>query len=337
MSILNFTQVFAKELPSIEKSLEAHLNTLPSVVMPIIKHTAKAGGKRLRPLLTLLCAKLFISKEHKLDNEIYSLASCLEMIHLASLLHDDVIDNADTRRNKPTAHTIFGASSTILAGDALLGYACEHMASYNCPELFSLYAQAVMQTTKGELEEIAMQGSLAHGDEKYYEIISGKTAYLLRSACTMGALYMQKVKNLPISQEEIEAIGQYGEELGMAFQLIDDALDFAPEEQIGKPQGGDIREGKATIPVLAYYHSLSKEDAKIFEEKFKAAGSENEFTQEEVSTISQIILDKKFDELARLKALEHLDKAKACLDIFQKSQAKDILLSALDYLSKRNT
>ncbi len=337
MSIINFTKVFAKELPTIEKNLEKHLNLLPELVKPIIKHTASAGGKRLRPLLTVLCAKLFQEKSSVLSENIYDLASCLEMIHLASLLHDDVIDNADLRRNKPTAHTIYGPTATILAGDALLGYACEHIASYKSPELFSLYASAVMQTTRGELEEISMQGSLSHSDEKYYEIIRGKTAYLLRSACTMGAVYMQKVMNLPISDEEIKAISLYGEELGMAFQLIDDALDFAPEAQIGKPQGGDIREGKATIPVLAYYHSLSGNEAEIFAKKFASAGTKNEFSQEEVINISNIILERKYDELARTKAMEHLEKAKINLKTFPSTSTKEILISALDYLSKRNT
>ncbi len=337
MSILSFTKIAAKELPTIEKSLEKHIDSLPAIVKPIIAHTSKAGGKRLRPLLTVLCAQIFEDKDTKCNKEIYSLSTCLEMLHLASLLHDDVIDNADTRRNKPTAHTIFGATKTILAGDALLGYGCEHVSSYKSAELISLYSTAVMKTTSGELEEISMQGSLEHGEEKYNEIIRGKTAFLLRAACKMGALYMQKVQNLAISDEEVEALAQYGEELGMAFQLIDDALDFAPEEQIGKPQGGDIREGKATIPVLAYYHSLSKEDAEIFKAKFAAAGTEKEFTQAEVEEISKIILEKQFDKLARDKALSHLENAEKCLEIFPNSKTKEILISALSYLSSRNT
>ncbi len=321
----------AQELPQIEKTFASLLESLPEIVKPPILHTSSAGGKRLRPLLVVLCAQL-LGKPNK---EVYALASCLEMIHLASLLHDDVIDNALTRRKKPTAHTIYGTNSTILAGDALLGFACEYIANYKSPELFIAYARASMRTTVGELEEISLQGSLEHGIEKYNEIIRGKTAYLLRSSCMMGALYMQKVMNLSIKDEEVEVLGQYGEEIGMAFQLIDDALDFAPEEQIGKPQGGDIREGKATVPVLAYYHALPESEAIIFKERFAAAGTEREFTQKEVEQISNEILNKGYDALAKDKAMEHIEKAKSCLDIFPDSHIKKILLAATDYICQR--
>ncbi len=333
MSVIEFTKIFALELPTIEKALAQHFERLPKVVQPAVKHTSNAGGKRLRPLLTVLCAKIF----GKVNNEIYNLAATLEMIHLASLLHDDVIDNALTRRNTPTAHTIFGTNATVLAGDALLGYACEYVSRYGCPHIFATYAKALMNTTKGELEEISFQGSLDSTEEEFYDVIRGKTAFLIRASCMMGAYYMQSVTKSPVTNEEIEALGQYGEELGLAFQLFDDALDFAPESQIGKPSGGDIREGKATLPIRAYYNSLPEDKAKIFKEKFSATGTENEFTQAEVEEISQEILQKGYDNIAREAAKKHLDNARNCLDIFPNSSVKNTLIAAIDYLGKRNS
>lgn len=333
MDAILFTKIFAKELPNIERHLESLLQLLPTNIHEIVEHTSKAGGKRLRPLLTLLSAQLF----GKTDNNIYPLASCLEMLHLASLLHDDVIDNASTRRKQVTAHTVYGNTMTILAGDALLAFACERISQLNVPELVSAYSKALLQTANGELEEIKMQGSLEHGLDVYYSIIRGKTAYLLRSASEIGALYMQKVMKYPVSDEEVQAIAQYGEEIGMAFQLIDDALDFAPEKQIGKPQGGDIKEGKATLPILMYYQSLPTEEARIFKEKFAQTKTSNPFTSDEIKEISEKIRANSYDSLAREKALEHLEKAKECLNAFPRSNAKDCLLSALTYLSTRNT
>ncbi len=338
MSLISFTKIFALELPKIEKHLEQNISLLPKSIQEIITHTSKAGGKRLRPLLTLLCAQL-IAKSHKYDkainNEIYTIASCLEMLHLASLLHDDVMDNADSRRGKKTAHTIYGNTKTILAGDALLALSCEILTKYNSPELISVYANATLKTTEGQIEEIAHQGSLDHGMEKYKEIIHGKTAYLLRSTCQMGAVYMQKMTDIDVSDEEIAHLSQYGEEIGMAFQMIDDALDFSPEEQIGKPQGGDIREGKATIPIIAYFNSLDSTAKKNFKEKFEKAGTDQFFTEMQVKEISEEILAKGFDKLAYDEAMKHFDNARKALDIFPNSEQKNILLAAIDYLSSR--
>ncbi len=340
MSLISFTKVFALELPRIEKHLENNILLLPKSIQDIILHTSKAGGKRLRPLLTLLSAQLIAKSSNyneKINEEIYSIASCLEMLHLASLLHDDVIDNADTRRGRPTAHTTYGNTSTILAGDALLALSCEILTKYNCPELISIYAQATLKTTEGQIEEIAYQGSLDHSNEKYCEIIHGKTAYLLKSTCLMGAMYMKKVLNAKVKDEEINALSTYGEEIGMAFQMIDDALDFALEEQIGKPQGGDIREGKATIPVIAYYNSLDSKEKEIFREKFANYGKANSFTDIEVKEISQKIIEQGFDKLAHNEAIKHFNNAKNALAIFPNSETKDLLLAAIEYLSSRKS
>ncbi len=328
------TKISTKELPLLEKSIEELLLMLPQNVQKVAKHTAKAGGKRIRPLLTLLSAQAF----GKTDKNIYPLCSCLELLHLASLLHDDVIDNADKRRNKPTAHTLYGKAQTILSGDALLAHSNAIIASYSDPDLMKTFSSALIQTATAAFEEIEIAGRLDLGIEKYYEIIRGKTAYLILSSCKMGALYAKNILKAEVSEEEVEAISLYGEEVGLAFQLIDDALDFAPQEQTGKPQGGDIREAKATIPILAYYDFLlssNKEKAEEFKTKFMQSKTEIAFTQAEVDNICMEIRTHKFDELARIKAAEHLQNAKNHLAKLPKSSARNIFVQLADYLDKR--
>ncbi len=336
MSILSFSTILTKELPRIEDKLEQVFNSLPPSIHEIVNVTSKAGGKRLRPLLAVLSAQFFTNKKFDSKEPIYTAACTLEMLHLASLLHDDVMDNADTRRGKATAHTKFGNTKTILAGDGLLAKASEMLTHYNSNKLMRVFANATLYTANGQIEELAYQGSLEHGIEKYKEIIRGKTAYLLRSSCLLGAVYMQDVHtDSQVTDAEVEALGQYGEEIGMAFQMIDDALDFAPMSQTGKPQGGDIREGKATLPILAYYHSLKASEKEIFAYKFSKAGTSEQFTEEEVSEISAKIIANSFDQVAHIEAKKHFDNAAKCLDIFENSKSKDIFLAAIDYLSQR--
>ncbi len=329
------TKVSIKELPLLEKSIEELLQMLPKNVQNIAMHTSKAGGKRIRPLLTLLSAQIF----GKADKNIYPLCSCLELLHLASLLHDDVIDNADKRRNKPTAHTLYGKAQTILSGDALLAHSNAIIASYGDADLMQSFSSALIKTASAAFEEIEIAGNIDQGVEKYYEIILGKTAYLISTSCRMGALYAKNILKKSVTDEEVEALSLYGKELGLAFQLIDDALDFAPQEQTGKPQGGDIREAKATIPILAYYDFLVASDsqrAEEFKRKFMQTKTEIAFTQDEIDNICKEIRSHKFDELARSKAREHILNAKNHLEKLPQGSVRNIFIQLADYLDKRD-
>ena len=236
----------ALELPPINKALSRAAEGLPHPVRPIARHIFEAGGKRLRPLLTILMARL-LGYDKK---DIYDLAVTMEMLHAATLLHDDVLDNADTRRGKPAAHTIFNATSTILAGDAMLAHANALVAQCGDPRLCLCFSEATSRTAAGEILEIAAQHQVETTAEEYEEIIRGKTAWLIRASCQLGALRAGADDAL------VEAAAAYGENIGMAFQIVDDALDFAPQSVTGKPSGGDVREGKLTPPLRMYRDSL---------------------------------------------------------------------------------
>ncbi|MDR0239365.1 MAG: polyprenyl synthetase family protein, partial [Deltaproteobacteria bacterium] len=234
------------ELPAISRALDQTVDALPSSVQPVARHILDAGGKRLRPFLTVLFARLLGYR----DTDIYPLAAATELLHAATLLHDDVLDEAVTRRGKPAAHMLFGIVSVILAGDALFAHTNKLVADYGDCRLSACFSEATLRTAAGEIQEIAYQRCVDQPPEIYNEIITDKTAWLLRAACEMGAL------RAGADLRVLDLTTQYGLQLGMAVQLVDDALDFAPQETTGKPSCGDVREGKLTPPLRLYREYL---------------------------------------------------------------------------------
>ncbi len=309
------------ELPHIEAALNHALETLPTPVKPIARHIFSAGGKRLRPFLTILIARLF---GYKAD-DIYKLAISMEMLHAATLLHDDVLDDAITRRNKASAHTIFDVRSTILAGDALLAAANSLVASFNDARLCHCFAEATTRTAAGEILEIQYLRTINQDTNIYDEIILGKTAWLLRATCELGGLRAYA------NNAELEQVAIYGQELGMAFQLVDDALDFAPEAITGKPTGGDIYEGKLTPPVRMYRESLSHADKIIFDKAF----TEGSFAKHDVEKIGAEICRLGFDKKTREMAKHSINIALQALDTLPQGPELEILKEMTDYVIKR--
>ncbi len=238
---------FLKELPAINAAIQAEIDTLPPLVRPVASHVMDAGGKRLRPMLTLLFARALGFRGDHLP----TLACALEFLHSATLMHDDILDHADLRRGRPAAHTVFGITPTILAGDVLLALANEIVARTGNAALTSCISKAIMQTATGEIMEIAAVRNPRLTRAEYIEIITGKTAYLIQAACEFGAIAAGA------SDRVREQAVAFGLNLGIAFQLVDDALDYtARPDTSGKPLGGDLREGKFTLPLFLYLESL---------------------------------------------------------------------------------
>ena len=250
----------ALELPPINKALSRAAEGLPHPVRPIARHIFEAGGKRLRPLLTILMARL-LGYDKK---DIYDLAVTMEMLHAATLLHDDVLDNADTRRGKPAAHTIFNATSTILAGDAMLAHANALVAQCGDPRLCLCFSEATSRTAAGEILEIAAQHQVETTAEEYEEIIRGKTAWLIRASCQLGA------QRAGADDALVEAAAAYGENIGMAFQIQDDVLDVIGNEALlGKPVHSDEKNEKTTW-VTVYGLEQAKKDVAEYSEEAMA-------------------------------------------------------------------
>lgn len=313
---------FSKELPVIDAAIDAEITQLAPIIRPVAEHVMQGGGKRLRPMLTILFARAF----HWRGDNLHTLASAIEFLHSATLMHDDIIDNAELRRGKPAAHTIFGLAPTILAGDVLLALANEIVARTGNPDLITCFSKAIMQTATGEIMEIAALGNAAMSKAEYIEIITGKTAYLIQSACESGVIAAQG------SPKAREAARIFGLNLGIAFQLVDDALDYTSSSATsGKPLGGDLREGKYTLPLLLYLESLEqKQRAALIAELSQPPISGTR--QEEIIAL---ISTGGYAQQTRNEAKAYLNLAKQALDSFPMSQEKNLLNSIIDFVLTR--
>ena len=317
MSVLKYEQV------KVNAALEKELAAMPAPLRDIAAHVLMAGGKRLRPLMTLSSARLFGAEGEKL----YELAVIPEMIHVATLLHDDVLDGAKTRRGRVSAHVRFDVPRAILAGDALLAAASHKTASFGIPELLACVSESVLMTAAGEAHEIALQHSHSHSFKEYEDIVAGKTGWLIRGSCRLGALYAGA------TPEQVEAISDYGLNLGIAFQMVDDALDFADEAVTGKPTAGDLVEGKFTPPIMKYLEFLPRCDR----ENFCAGFREGSFTEEDRARIASDIRRLGFDAEARAMAVTYLEKAERCLDALPQRFEQKLFREALEFVRGRKS
>ena len=320
--MLELKQRLAAEMPALEAALQGATLALPVPVQPTARHIFAAGGKRLRPFLTVLLARLL---GYRAD-DIYPLAVSMEMLHAATLLHDDVLDEAVTRRGQPAAHTLFGTTITILAGDALLAAANLMVAGHGDTRLSACFSEATARTAAGEILEIEYMRRLDQPAGVYEAVVLGKTAWLLRASCVMGAL------KAGADSEAVEHAAAYGEALGMAFQMVDDALDFAPESVTGKPTGGDLREGKLTPPLRMYREGLNDLDRAAFDQYF-TTGS---FSAEDAARIGQEICALGYDQRTRQLAGQYLDKAQEALAFLPDGPERLLLTQMTDYVQNRN-
>ena len=318
MAMITFVSVLKYEQVKVNAALEKELSAMPAPLRDIAAHVLMAGGKRLRPLMTLSSARLFGAEGEKL----YELAVIPEMIHVATLLHDDVLDGAKTRRGRVSAHVRFDVPRAILAGDALLAAASHKTASFGMPELLACVSEAVLMTAAGEAHEIALQHSHSHSFREYEDIVAGKTGWLIRGSCRLGALYAGA------TPEQVEAISDYGLNLGIAFQMVD-----ADEAVTGKPTGGDLAEGKFTPPIMKYLDFLPRCDRENFCTSFR----EGTFMEEDRARIASDIRRLGFDAEARAMAVTYLDRAERCLDALPQRFEQKLFREALEFVRGRKS
>lgn len=309
-----------EELPAIGRAIDHALRQLPPVCQPVATHVINAGGKRLRPFLTIMCGRMAGYS----DDSIYTIAASMELLHAATLLHDDVLDQASTRRGHPAAHLIYGVHDAILAGDALLALGNLLLARTGDAALSRCYAEATMATAAGEILEMASLRNAAMTSEEYLEIARGKTAWLMAQACALGALAARA------HESTVAACRDYGENLGIGFQLVDDVLDFAPESQTGKPSGGDLREGKLTPPLRLYRDGLPTTEKNIFNQKFH----DGNFNETDIASIVQVMTP--YAGLALQEARAYLEKARKSLASLPVSDEKLILAELAEYVGARS-
>ncbi|QAZ66459.1 polyprenyl synthetase family protein [Solidesulfovibrio carbinolicus] len=308
----DIADIVSREVPAINRYLESATETLNPMVQPVVRHVLLAGGKRLRPLLTILTARAMGYR----GDDVYPLACSLEFLHSATLLHDDIVDGAKLRRGRESAHVRFGSTHTILAGDVLLALANRLVAEYDNPELTKLLSEALLQTATGEILEIAHLRDVDLPLSTYFSIITGKTAYLIQASCQCGAVLAGASPAL------IQAAADLGHHIGIAFQLVDDALDYtSPATVSGKPTGGDLKEGKVTLPLLLYLQGLPFEERRRLAEDFR----QDQLSAEDIEYLRGNVVAGGHAERTREMAGEYLAKAQAALAKFPPSPEAELI------------
>lgn len=326
--VVPFATLLLREQPRIARAVESLTAALPSYVRPAAEYALNGGGKRLRPLLTVLVSHALGGKDKDQDDGVYKIGAAIEMFHVASLLHDDILDNAPLRRGREGTHIRYGVPRTLLTADAMVSRAFQTLAETGDPRYMVCATRAVIGTADGEIMEIAHQGSTEGGLDGYFTIIAGKTACLLRASCELGALWARA------DEATLGLVAEYGHNLGMAFQMADDALDFAPSSETGKPEGGDIREGKLTPPINYHMESLDAPARAEFARRFAA----RDFSDAEIAELVRAVRAGGFQERTLKLADSFLDKAAAALEGFpagNDAQAKAALAKAIEFVRNR--
>ena len=240
---------FEAHLKRINEELNGTLDSRIGLVEDIRKHALLGNGKRLRPLFFILCCLLC----KYTGNELYRFSTIFEYLHAASLLHDDVLDNAYMRRNRPSANNLWGNRAAVLEGDFLASKTFSIAMSSNNPEIIHELTRVAARMAEGQMLEMLQTGEWNTSKETYMEIIKAKTAVLISAACSCGAIISGAGK------EAENSLGDFGLNVGIAFQLIDDLKDYtSSEDKMGKPVGNDLREGKMTLPLIYLFSGIEK-------------------------------------------------------------------------------
>src|SRR5690606_10431493 len=299
-----------------------HMQSSVPLIPQVAEHIIAAGGKRLRPLLVLAGARLV-----GVDNDRpLALAACVEFIHTATLLHDDVVDESDLRRGNETANVLWGNQASVLVGDFLFSRSFQLMVEDGSLEVLAILSNASAVIAEGEVMQLMNVGHTNTTEDSYLQVISSKTAALFAAACEVGAV----VANRP--KAEAQALESYGRNLGIAFQLVDDALDYSAEQQaLGKAIGDDFREGKVTLPILLAFRRGNTEERAFW----KRVIEDGEQQDADLRTAITIINRHAALEDTIERARHYGAMAKDALGIFEDSEIKSALLEAVDFSIER--
>jgi octaprenyl-diphosphate synthase len=295
--------------------LESEVTMIPELA----RHLIAAGGKRIRPTLTLLSARL---AGHAGDRHI-GLATAVEFIHTATLLHDDVVDASDLRRGRSTANALWGNKAPVLVGDFLFSRAFQLMVKDGSLRVLELLSDASAVIAEGEVAQLLTAGEVGTSEAAYFEVIRAKTAALFRAACQIGAVVADR------EPEAEEALAVYGEEVGIAFQLVDDALDYsAREAKLGKTIGDDFREGKASLPVLLAYARGDATERSFWE---RVIGTPESQTENDLAEAQRLLARHGTLEATFARARASGERARAALQTFPPSPHRDAMEDIIDF------
>ncbi len=319
MAILFFDSILP-ELNLVEAGLTKHINSNVSIINDAAAHLIKAGGKRMRPAFVLLAAKYY--KEDIQD--IIPLAEALELIHAATLVHDDLIDNSDTRRGAATVRSKWGNRTSIYTGNYIFAHALTLLETYDRSDILEILADTSMKICDGEINQMLSCYNTSLGLKNYLRRIERKTALLISVSCQLGAM----ISNA--EAREIKVLKDYGYYLGMAFQITDDILDLvADEKTLGKPTGSDIRQGVITLPAIyALHHDPRREE-------LKGLLGSPELCINEAERIIDIIIDSDGVDYASYAADHFAALAQRSIRLLPSSPLRQTFIDIADFMSAR--
>jgi octaprenyl-diphosphate synthase len=340
-ALSNLVSLVGADLEACNRVIVAQMNSPVALIPQLAAHIVAAGGKRLRPLLTLASARLCGYPAPASSNQggpveggsiqggharHVDLAACVEFIHTATLLHDDVVDESQLRRGLASANAVFGNKASVLVGDFLFARAFQLMVDDGSLRVLAILSKAAATIAEGEVLQLVTQNDLSTTEARYLEVVQGKTAALFSAACQIGAV----VGSRP--EEEEVALAEYGMKLGIAFQLVDDALDYvADQATLGKTIGDDFREGKITLPVLLAFVAGDEPERAFWQRTIETL----EQTNSDLDRAMRLISDHDAIRITLDRARCFVHEAKAALLVFPDSPIRRALAGVADYTVER--
>jgi octaprenyl-diphosphate synthase len=321
-ALTRLTSLLDADLTETNRAIVARMDSPVALIPQLAAHLVAAGGKRLRPLLTLASARLcgYVGSRH------VQLAACVEFIHTATLLHDDVVDESILRRGLASANAVFGNKASVLVGDFLFARAFQLMVADGSLDVLRILSTAAATIAEGEVLQLTTQNDLATTEQKYFDVIRGKTAALFAAACEVGGVIAER------SPAECAALAGYGMDLGMAFQLVDDALDYnASVAELGKTIGDDFREGKLTYPVLLAIAEGSQAETEFWE---RTLGDGNQAEEDLATALTYITRHNAIDRTI-LRAQAFAASASDALNALPPGPIRDTMQDVAAYTTAR--
>lgn len=330
--------LYAAELKKIDEKIIGLAAFREPIINNVVTHLINSGGKRLRPSLVILSSKLCGIDLHSQAH--INMACCVELLHTATLFHDDVVDESQLRRGSKTANEIWGNAPSVLVGDFLLAQAFYIMSIQGSMEVIDLLSSTSIKITEGEIKQLISKADVTTTEARYFEIITAKTAELFAACTRIGAIITDK------NTEQKNALDEFGKNLGIAFQLADDGLDYsAKQESLGKKIGDDFREGKITLPVIYALAKATNEEKNLIEKLYSGEDAENknsennntEFSRSDENLQKIITIFEKYQatEYTIKTAQTYAEKAIKTLDIFADSEYKTALIDLCNFSVNR--
>ena len=321
ISLKQIKKPFEAEIREYERIFKASMTSNVKLVDTIVKYVVKHRGKGLRPLLVIMTAKLV---GQPVENT-YIIASTIELLHTASLVHDDVVDNAEIRRGFPSINAVWKNKISVLMGDYLLSNCLINATKTENIKTMQILADVSSRLSKGELLQIEKTKRMNMSEEDYFRIISNKTAALIGAAAQLGAMTTSD------QPEDHERLKQFGENLGLAFQIQDDLLDYYGKQSIvGKPVGNDFKDKKITLPLIHAFQNAEEREIKEIKKILKKGAN-----SKDVEYIIQFVENYGGIEYTNQKQNEYALKAKQCLDVYKDNDVKDALINFIEFIINR--